>query len=106
MRPLFRGVEILGLKQHHERLAREAVDRLSPKMLDEDEVDVASRIVAMLTPEPPVIDESRLYAVRTAMRSRFPFPLRGISLSSKLSHHATRPIHPSARSMQRKVKSY
>ena len=77
MRPLFSGVEILGLKQHHERLAEEAVDRLSPKMLDEDDAVVASRIVAMLTLEPPVIDESRLYAVKNGDEITIHIPFKG-----------------------------
>jgi hypothetical protein len=92
MRSLFRGVEILGLKQHHERLAREAVDRLSPKMLDEHEVDVASRIVAMLTLEPPV-DESRLYAVKNGDEITIHIPFKGdFSLFEvKPSRHAPNP---------------
>jgi formamidopyrimidine-DNA glycosylase len=93
MRPLFSGVEILGLKQHHERLAKEAVDRLSPKMLDEDEVGAASRIVAMLTLEAPVIDESRLYAVKNGDEITIHIPFKGdfSIFEVKPSRHAPNP---------------
>jgi hypothetical protein len=77
MRPLFSRVEILGLKQHHEQLAKDKVDRLSTEMLDKDEADIASRIVAMLTLEAPVIDESRLYAVENGHEITIHIPFTG-----------------------------
>jgi hypothetical protein len=77
MRPLFSRVEIIELKQHHAQLAKDTVDRLSPKMLDQAEADIASRIVAMLTLEPPVIDESRLYAVENGDEITIHIPFKG-----------------------------
>ena len=77
MRPLFSRVEILKLKQHHEQLAKDKVDRLSPNRLDKDGADIASRIVAMLTLALPVIDESRLYAVENGDEITVHIPFEG-----------------------------
>jgi hypothetical protein len=77
MRPLFSGVDIAELKQHHEQQAKETVRQLSPKMFDRDDADIASRIVADFTLELPVIDESHVYTVKSGDEITTHIPFTG-----------------------------
>lgn len=77
VRPLFSRASLLELKQHHEQSARDMVDRLSPTMLDQDDAEIASKIMSTFTLELPVIDETLAYTLQSGDQMTIHIPFKG-----------------------------